>query len=107
MLPMSLMLHFSLFFCLHRSLFVVILILIKNDCDVYHSLLDSVVVHYIFPLTIHLALPRSAPSGLITIGKTSAVMKEETGLATSLEDEEITRYTKEVLQEVMKKRTRK
>jgi hypothetical protein len=39
--------------------------------------------------------------------KNKAVMTEETGLATSLEDEEVVRYTKEVLQEVMKQRTRK
>ena len=36
-----------------------------------------------------------------------AVMREETGLATSLEDEEVMRYTKEVLQEVMKEKARK
>ena len=35
------------------------------------------------------------------------VMREETGLATSLEDEEVVRYTKEVLQEVMKEKVRK
>jgi hypothetical protein len=34
-------------------------------------------------------------------------MKEETGLAASLEDEEVVRYTKEVLQEVMKENPRK
>ena len=39
--------------------------------------------------------------------KNKAVMTEETGLATSLEDEEVVRYTKEVLQEVMKEKARK
>jgi hypothetical protein len=39
--------------------------------------------------------------------KNKAVMTEETGLATSLEDEEIARYTKEVLQEVMNEKARK
>jgi hypothetical protein len=39
--------------------------------------------------------------------KNEAIMTEETGLATSLEDEEVVRYTKEVLQKVMKKRARK
>jgi hypothetical protein len=39
--------------------------------------------------------------------KNKAVMREETGLATSLEDEEVVRYTKEVLQEVMKEKAGK
>ena len=39
--------------------------------------------------------------------RNKAVMKEETGLATSLEDEEVVRYMKEVLQEVMKEKARK
>ena len=34
-------------------------------------------------------------------------MREETGLATSLEDEEVVRYTKEVPEEVMKEKARK
>jgi hypothetical protein len=39
--------------------------------------------------------------------KNEAIMREETGLAASVEDEEIVRYTKEVLKEVMKERAKK
>ena len=39
--------------------------------------------------------------------RNQAVMREETGLATSLQDEEVVRYTKEVIQEVMKEKARR
>jgi hypothetical protein len=39
--------------------------------------------------------------------RNEVIMREETGLAASVEDEEIVRYTKEVLQEVMKNKASK
>jgi hypothetical protein len=39
--------------------------------------------------------------------RNESIMREESGLAASMEDEEIVRYTKEVLEEVMKAKTRK
>jgi hypothetical protein len=39
--------------------------------------------------------------------RNESIMREESGLAASMEDEEIARYTKEVLEEVMKAKTRK
>jgi len=39
--------------------------------------------------------------------RNEVIMREETGLAASAEDEEIARYTKEVLKEVMKNKARK
>jgi hypothetical protein len=39
--------------------------------------------------------------------RNEVIMREETGLAASVEDEEIARYTKEVLKEVMKNKARK
>jgi hypothetical protein len=45
---------------------------------------------------------------VLSIAKRNEVMmREETGLAASVEDEEIARYTKEVLKEVMKNKARK
>ncbi len=39
--------------------------------------------------------------------RNKVIMREETGLAASVEDEEIARYTQEVLKEVMKNKARK
>ena len=39
--------------------------------------------------------------------RNEVLMKEETGLATSLEDEEIVRYTREVLKEVTKEKAKR
>jgi hypothetical protein len=39
--------------------------------------------------------------------RNEVIMREETGLAASVEDKEIARYTKEVLKEVMKNKARK
>jgi hypothetical protein len=39
--------------------------------------------------------------------KNEVVMREETGLATSMEDEEIVKYMKEVIEEVRKQKNRK
>lgn len=39
--------------------------------------------------------------------RNEALMREETGLAASLEEEEVVRYTREVLREVMKEKARK